>query len=119
MAVYDRVRRSRRKLDTVLEALQHKDPSHAAQELVEGETEVEGLRTSTNNRVMAVLRARLGTLRKDVTADLLDRWRSMIYIGLTPRSINIKQQTSGKRTTSIQERSTKTCKAIRSQTWIH
>ena len=119
MAVYDRVRRSRRKLDTVLEALQHKDPSHAAQELVKGETEVEGLRTDPNNRVVAVLRARLDTLREKVTADLLERWRSMIYVGLTPHSINIKQQTFGKRTTSIQERSTKTCKAIRSQTWIH
>ena len=96
IAVYERVGRLRRRLDITQEALQRDQFDRAARELLGAETEVESLRTSPNTRVITVMRARLGSLRNDIAAQLLDHWKCMIRIDLAPATVTIKHQSQGR-----------------------
>lgn len=91
--VYESVGRLCWRLDTVQEALQQEDLIRAAKELVQGEGEVESLGTGPNARAKAIIQARFGSLRDDITANLLGYWNAMIQVSMTPGTLSIKHQT--------------------------
>lgn len=93
IAVYERVGALRRRLDSIHEHLQQDQLIEAATEVITAEAEVESLQTSPNTRAVTVIRDRLSSLRKDVTAVLLDCWKPLVGVSPSPPSIRVSQGT--------------------------
>ena len=97
VAIYERIDRIRQSLDAIQESILRDESSRAIEGLVVAENELESLTASPNTRITSLLRTKLSRLREDVTARMLEYWRSLVYFDLATATFNIKHQLQRKR----------------------